>query len=55
MSLTPPVGACDAHCPIFGPHESFPYAREAVFIPSHDAQRLLVGNPQRLYRFEASV
>ena len=27
-AYAPPLGACDAHCHIFGPAAAFPYARE---------------------------
>ena len=30
---TPPSGACDAHCHIFGPAAKFPYARERRYTP----------------------
>lgn len=28
-----PTGACDAHCPIFGPQTKFPYVAGAAFLP----------------------
>lgn len=34
-----PQGACNAHCHVFGPRDSFPYAPNAPFVPSQDATR----------------
>jgi predicted TIM-barrel fold metal-dependent hydrolase len=31
--FTPPAGACDAHCHIFGPGHRFPYAAERAYTP----------------------
>ncbi|WP_019937494.1 amidohydrolase [Bordetella sp. FB-8] len=39
MNLTLPMGACNAHCHVFGPRERFPYATEATFIPAKDAPK----------------
>jgi 2-pyrone-4,6-dicarboxylate lactonase len=30
---TPPPGACDAHCHVFGPGKRFPYAKERTYEP----------------------
>jgi predicted TIM-barrel fold metal-dependent hydrolase len=32
-SFTPPVGACDAHCHIFGPGHLFPYSADRTYTP----------------------
>lgn len=32
-SFTPPAGACDAHCHIFGPAARFPFAPERAYTP----------------------
>lgn len=32
-SWTPPAGACDAHCHVFGPVTRFPYAADRTFTP----------------------
>ena len=32
-SFTPPPGACDAHCHIFGPGDRFPYADDRTYTP----------------------
>ncbi len=32
-------GACNAHCHVFGPRDSFPYAAAAPFVPAQDAPR----------------
>ena len=32
-SFTPPKGACDAHCHVFGPHELFPYHPSSTYHP----------------------
>ena len=32
-AYTPPSGACDAHCHIFGPAAKFPYAPERRYTP----------------------
>jgi 2-pyrone-4,6-dicarboxylate lactonase len=37
MSFSLPLGACNAHCHVFGPRDRFPYAADATFIPSADA------------------
>ncbi len=44
METTPPatplpLGACNAHCHVFGPRERFPYAADAPFVPDADAPR----------------
>ena len=31
--FTPPPGACDAHCHIFGPGDTFPYAADRAYTP----------------------
>ena len=31
--FTPPPGACDAHCHIFGPGDKFPYAADRAYTP----------------------
>ncbi len=60
---TPPPGACDAHCHVFGPGARFPYAPERSYTPP-DApkeklaamcddetlrRKILIDNPTRLY------
>ena len=32
-SFTPPPGACDAHCHIFGPGDRFPYSADRTYTP----------------------
>ncbi len=32
-ALTPPPGATDAHCHVFGPAHRFPFALEATYTP----------------------
>lgn len=39
MNLTLPLGACNAHCHVFGPRTRFPYAADGTFVPEHDAPR----------------
>ncbi len=34
-----PIGACNAHCHVFGPSERFPYAVNAPFVPKHAAPK----------------
>lgn len=34
-----PLGACNAHCHVFGPRERFAYAADAAFVPAEDAPR----------------
>src|SRR5258705_5226416 len=31
--FAPPAGAVDAHCPVFGPANTFPYAPERKYTP----------------------
>jgi 2-pyrone-4,6-dicarboxylate lactonase len=33
LSFTPPPGACDAHCHIFGPGDRFPYSADRTYTP----------------------
>ena len=33
QALTPPPGACDAHCHIFGPASRFPYSADRAYTP----------------------
>jgi 2-pyrone-4,6-dicarboxylate lactonase len=33
LSFTPPPGACDAHCHIFGPGDRFPYSLDRTYTP----------------------
>jgi 2-pyrone-4,6-dicarboxylate lactonase len=33
LSFTPPPGACDAHCHIFGPGDRFPYSAHRTYTP----------------------
>jgi Amidohydrolase len=33
LSFTPPPGACDAHCHIFGPGDRFPYSADRSYTP----------------------
>ena len=35
---TPPPGACDAHCHVFGPGKRFPYAKDRAY-EAHDAPK----------------
>jgi 2-pyrone-4,6-dicarboxylate lactonase len=39
MSMTLPVGACNAHCHVFGPGERFPYAADGTYRPTADAPK----------------
>ena len=43
-AFTPPPGACDAHCHIFGPGHLFPYSADRTYTPPdsglHDFERL---------------
>jgi len=39
----PPPGAVDAHCHVFGPGETFPYARERKYTPSDAPKETLFG------------
>jgi 2-pyrone-4,6-dicarboxylate lactonase len=39
LPLALPPGACNAHCHVFGPHDHFPYAPDAAFVPEHDAPK----------------
>jgi 2-pyrone-4,6-dicarboxylate lactonase len=34
-----PANATNAHCHVFGPRTSFPYAQGAAFVPSQDAPK----------------
>jgi len=34
-----PLGACNAHCHVFGPRERFPYVTSGSFVPEHDAPK----------------
>ena len=45
-AFTPPPGACDAHCHVFGPADRFPFAPDEA-----TRNRILVDNPERLYDF----
>lgn len=40
-SFTPPPGAVDAHCHVFGPGEVFPYAPERKYTPTDAGKRAL--------------
>src|SRR5262249_13734167 len=43
-AFTPPPGACDAHCHVFGPGDRFPFAPDRSYTPPdagvHDLRRL---------------
>lgn len=39
MPLRLPLGACNAHCHVFGPRTLFPYPPDAPFVPAHDAPK----------------
>jgi len=39
MTTPLPLGACNAHCHVFGPRDRFPYAADAPFVPAEDAPR----------------
>jgi 2-pyrone-4,6-dicarboxylate lactonase len=39
LSYRLPIGACNAHCHVFGPRERFPYATNAPFVPKLDAPK----------------
>jgi 2-pyrone-4,6-dicarboxylate lactonase len=39
LSRRLPIGACNAHCHVFGPRERFPYATNAPFVPKLDAPK----------------
>jgi 2-pyrone-4,6-dicarboxylate lactonase len=38
---TPPAGACDSHCHVFGPADRFPYARERRYTPPDAPKTML--------------
>jgi 2-pyrone-4,6-dicarboxylate lactonase len=40
-SYTPPPGACDAHCHIFGPEAAFPYASTSTYKPADAPKEML--------------
>lgn len=40
-SYTPPPGACDAHCHIFGPEAKFPYSRSSTYKPADAPKEML--------------
>ncbi len=44
--VTPPPGACDAHCHVFGPADRFPYAPDRAYTPPDNGYENLV----RLHR-----
>lgn len=39
MTSRLPAGACNAHCHVFGPRHTFPYAPTAPFVPDQDAPK----------------
>jgi 2-pyrone-4,6-dicarboxylate lactonase len=39
VNSTLPIGACNAHCHVFGPRDRFPYAADATFVPAVDAPK----------------
>ena len=41
-SFVPPAGAVDAHCHVFGPGESFPYAPQRKYTPCDASRQQLV-------------
>jgi 2-pyrone-4,6-dicarboxylate lactonase len=53
-AYTPPPGAVDAHCHVFGPGETFAYAPERKYTPSDAPKRLLFAL-RRYLGFERNV
>lgn len=51
---TPPPGACDSHCHIFGPGKRFPYAKERTYEPP-DAPKETLAALHRHLGFERAV
>jgi 2-pyrone-4,6-dicarboxylate lactonase len=47
-AFTPPAGACDAHCHIFGPASRFPFARERTYTPPDAGYDRFVALQRRL-------
>jgi 2-pyrone-4,6-dicarboxylate lactonase len=52
--FTPPPGAVDAHCHVFGPMESFPFSAKAKYLPQDAGPDMLFGLRDRL-GFERNV
>lgn len=46
--FTPPVGAVDAHCHVFGPGDQFPYAPERRYTPCDASKQQLLALRDRL-------
>ena len=42
-SYTPPAGAVDAHCHVFGPGDAFPFAPERKYTPGDATKEMLFG------------
>jgi predicted TIM-barrel fold metal-dependent hydrolase len=51
---TPPPGACDAHCHVFGPGKRFPYAQDRRYEP-HDAPKEKLAALHQHLGFERAV
>ncbi len=47
-AYTPPPGACDAHCHVFGPSKKFPYAKERTYEPPDAPKEKLAALHQHL-------
>lgn len=46
--FTPPLGACDAHCHVFGPADRFPFAPQRTYTPPDAGVEDLVALHERL-------
>ena len=44
---TPPPGACDAHCHVFGPADRFPYAPNRRYTPDDAPKEMLAISASR--------